>query len=88
MVLIHSVSGELTLNTVTQQLAPALDAIKQGCVEVDFAKVAKLDSAALAFILACQRAANANNQKINYLHLPENLKNLATLYGVASFLDI
>ncbi|BBP00848.1 STAS domain-containing protein [Sulfuriferula nivalis] len=88
MALVHSVSGELTLNTATQQLVNALDAIKHGCVEFDFANVAKLDSAALAFILTCQRAANAINQKIHFSHLPENLINLATLYGVAPFLDI
>jgi phospholipid transport system transporter-binding protein len=88
MTLQHSVSGDLTLNTATRQLAEGLDAIKRGCVEFDFSAVAKLDSAALAFILACQRSANASNQKLHFLHLPANLKNLATLYGVAPFLDI
>jgi ABC-type transporter Mla MlaB component len=88
MTLVHLVYGELTINTATQQLVNALDAIKRGCIEFDFSNIVKLDSASLAFILTCQRAANATNQKINFSHLPENLKNLAMLYGVAPFLDI
>ncbi|MFA5172217.1 MAG: STAS domain-containing protein [Sulfuriferula sp.] len=88
MSLIHAVSGDLTLNTATKQLADGLDAIKQGCVEFDFAAVAKLDSTALAFILVCQRAASNSNYKLSCTHLPENLKNLAILYGVDPFLAI
>lgn len=88
MTLVHSVSGDLTLNTVTKQLVDGLDALKRGCVEFDFAEVTKLDSTAIAFILVCQRRAITNNQKLLYCNLPENLVNLATLYGVAPFLDI
>ena len=88
MLPIHTVSGDLTLNTVSKQLADGIEAIKQGCVEFDLSQVDKLDSAALAFILVCQRTALGFNRQLRCLHLPENLKNLATLYGVAPYITV
>lgn len=88
MLLIHTVSGDLTLDTVSMQLADGIEAINQGCVEFDLSRVVKLDSAALAFILVCQRMAISLNRQLRCTHLPENLKNLATLYGVAPYIVV
>lgn len=88
MLPIHTVSGDLTLDTVSMQLADGIEAINQGCVEFDLSRVVKLDSAALAFILVCQRMAISLNRQLRCTHLPENLKNLATLYGVAPYIVV
>ncbi|MEQ1668532.1 MAG: STAS domain-containing protein, partial [Sulfuriferula sp.] len=71
-----------------KQLADGIDAINQGCVEFDLSNVTKLDSTALAFILVCQRTAASLNRQLHCTHLPENLKNLATLYGVAPYIAV
>ncbi|MFN0183383.1 MAG: lipid asymmetry maintenance protein MlaB [Aquabacterium sp.] len=47
-----------------------------------------LDSAALAVLLQCRRAASAAGQRLQVQGAPPKLVELARLYGVAELLDL
>ena len=84
----HAVAAVLTLATATELLALGFAALAKGVSVFDFSAVKELDSAALAFILACRREAGRLGIQLQCLNLPENLKNLAALYGVENYLSI
>jgi phospholipid transport system transporter-binding protein len=76
----------LTATNATAVLAQGLAAIEAGQTEIDLAGLQTVDSAAVAVLLAWQRAAQARNASLKYRNLPANLCSLATLYGVEGFL--
>ncbi|MHB1676676.1 MAG: STAS domain-containing protein [Sulfuriferula sp.] len=88
LVNMHAVAAVLTLETATELLSAGFSALAQGITIFDFSAVNELDSAAIAFILACRREATRLGVSFKCLNLPENLKNLATLYGVENYLPI
>ncbi|NOU25858.1 MAG: STAS domain-containing protein [Methylotenera sp.] len=57
-------------------------------VEIDFADVINVDTAALSLILEWQRRAVASYCKLKFSNLPTNLASLATLYGVETFIPL
>ena len=76
------VSGALTIANA----AAEYEAAKQhfsGEVVVDLAAVTEVDSSALSLLFEWRRAAQRNNSHISFRNLPESLKSLAALYGVA-----
>jgi phospholipid transport system transporter-binding protein len=76
------VSGALTIANA----AAECEAAKQhfsGEVVVDLAAVTEVDSSALSLLFEWRRAAQRNNCHISFRNLPESLKSLAALYGVA-----
>jgi phospholipid transport system transporter-binding protein len=57
-------------------------------VEIDFADVTNVDTAALSLILEWQRRATASECKLKFANLPVNLTSLATLYGIEAFIPL
>jgi phospholipid transport system transporter-binding protein len=49
----------------------------------DLGKVTEVDSAALSVMFEWRRAAKAKNLQLSFRNLPDNMKSLAALYGVA-----
>ncbi len=83
-------AAPLTLTTDNAHLVlqTGLDAIAKGQTEFDFAATQQTDSAALAMLLAWQRAAKERGVVLQFNNLPAGLKSLAQLYDVASLLSI
>ena len=52
------------------------------CLAIDFANVTDIDSSAVALLLHWRREAARLGKQVRYVHLPQNLATLATLYGV------
>lgn len=77
----------LTVNNAPATLAAGLRAIAEGQVEIDLGDLVTVDSAAVATLLAWQRAARAGNKSLVFHNVPANLQSLADLYGVTSLLD-
>ena len=76
------VRGPLTIATA----AALCEAGKQqlsGDAVVDLAAVTEVDSTALSLLLEWRRTAQQNHVHISFRNLPESLKSLAALYGVA-----
>jgi phospholipid transport system transporter-binding protein len=77
----------LTVNNAKTALEVGLRAIESGQTEIDLAQLTAVDSAAVATLLAWQRAAHALGRKLTFFNLPANLRSLAQLYGVADLLQ-
>jgi phospholipid transport system transporter-binding protein len=76
-----------TVKTANAMLEAGLDAIMAGQSEIDMADVTAVDSAAVATLLAWQRAAVTRGTVLRFNNLPPNLKSLVELYGVAELLS-
>ncbi len=79
--------GELTLSTVTVLLEEGRQALEQGCTCFDLAGVGHVDSSALSLMMSWKRAAIAQGRSLSFRNIPATLSSLATLYGVAEFLN-
>ena len=76
----------LTISNASPALQAGLEAIASGLTEMDLAGLTQVDSAGVATLLAWQRAAQERKQGLVFHNLPQNLKSLAWLYGVADLL--
>ena len=54
---------------------------------IDFAGVTGIDSSAVALLLDWRRQAAARGKRLVFVNLPQNLLELARLYGVAELID-
>ena len=85
--MIYPIQGALTVSSATTQLVEGIAALNKGMSEFDFSALHAMDSTALAFILSCRREAERQDKQFHCINLPENLKNLAALYGVENYIS-
>ncbi|MEM5278443.1 STAS domain-containing protein [Cupriavidus taiwanensis] len=83
-----SPGNSLTNQNAATVLRDGLARVAQGDVEVDCTGLAQVDSAAVAVLLAWQRAAVARGQALVLRGVPPQLAQLAGLYGVDSLLGL
>ncbi|MGH8807961.1 MAG: STAS domain-containing protein [Noviherbaspirillum sp.] len=76
----------LTVNNAKTVLEAGLRAIEDGQTHFDLADLATVDSAAVATMLAWQRAARSGGKTLVFSHVPASLQSLCDLYGVAELL--
>ncbi len=83
-------SGELTFDTVPGLLQASEQLfVPQGeALHLDFNRVRRVDSAAVALLLEWLRRGDQNQQSIYYYRLPIALRRLAEIGGVAPLLPI
>ena len=82
------IKGELVATTV-------MDALKQlvkECREhpewvLDFTRVTRVDSTALALLIELKRKAASNQRKIQFIYLPESLLTIARLAQIDDLLN-
>lgn len=79
------ITGPVTLANVAQ-LVEAAKAEVASARAVDLGEVTDLDSSLLAVLIDWQREAKAAGRTLTYARLPEDLRTLAKLYGVAELL--
>lgn len=79
-------ANTITVNTAKAALDAGLQAIARGENEFDLGQLTEVDSAAVATLLAWQRAAGAQGRTLVFHHLPQNLVSLARLYGADGLL--
>jgi phospholipid transport system transporter-binding protein len=77
------VAGPLTIEHAAALLA-ASQGMLSGVAEVDLSGVTEVDSAAVSLLLEWRR--QAQNGTLRFTHLPDALKSLADLYGVADLI--
>ncbi len=78
----------LTTANAHTVLQTGLTAIAAGQTSFDFAATQHADSAAVAMLLAWQRAAQERGTQLQLNNLPDSLKSLAHLYDVAGLLGL
>ena len=76
----------LTIDSAATAMEAGLRAIEGGEQVFDFSGVTAIDSAAVAVLLAWQRAARARTLALSFINVPPTLQSLARLYGVAELL--
>ena len=76
-------AGRLTMETVTSLYGTDLQGNGKDALEIDFAKVEAVDSAAVSLLLCWLRRAQQHNTMLRFSNMPDNLLSLAHLYGVA-----
>lgn len=82
------ISGDVLMDNANVILAESKAFLMGKDVEIDFADVTDVDTAALSLIMEWQRRATASNCKVNFSNLPANLTSLAALYGVTEFIPL
>jgi phospholipid transport system transporter-binding protein len=80
------VQGNLTIETVPAIFETGLQQLAKEDLSVDFSQVESVDSAAVSMLLGWARASQRVKQGLRVKGLPEDLLNLARLYGVAELL--
>ena len=78
----------LTSSNAKTVLEAGLHAIRSGQSTIDMAGVTTVDSAAVATLLAWQRAARREGRTLTFVNLPDSLRNLSQLYGVIDLLHV
>ena len=81
-------STDIGMNNAAQIAAAGIEAIRAGDATFDLSAVLTCDSSAVAVVLAWQREAQARDAQLQLSGLPAGLASLATVYGVASLLDL
>lgn len=76
----------LTVNNAKSALDAGLRAIEEGQSEIDLANLTVVDSAAVATLLAWQRAARKRGATLRFSNPSLNLRSLVELYGVTELL--
>lgn len=79
--------GPVTLANVSQLIEESKAHLAQ-VREVDLGEVTEVDSSLLAVLIAWLREANAAGRPLAFSRLPEDLRTLAQLYGVAPLLPL
>lgn len=82
------ISGDVHMDNAHFILAESKAFLMGKDVEIDFADVTDVDTAALSLIMEWQRRAMASNCKVTFSNLPANLSSLAALYGVTEFIPL
>ncbi len=80
------VTGPATLANAAQLIEEARAPLAEGVSAVDLGEVTELDSALLAVLIAWMREARAQGRALSFSRLPQDLRTLAQLYGVAQLL--
>lgn len=79
---LFKIDTELVLANANAVLQNGMQALQQGCAGFDFSALNKVDSSAVAVMLAWTRAAQSRQTELNWQGLPENLVSLLKLYGL------
>jgi phospholipid transport system transporter-binding protein len=82
------VHGAMVIASATELKEAGESALLGGASVVDLAEVAEADSSAVAVLLAWTRVAQDRQQALAIVDVPESIKSLAALYGVAELLPL
>jgi len=82
------VSGQLTMDTIGASFAEAMLPPEGKNWTVDLAQVEVADSAAVSMLLSWLRNAQRHGAQLTFINVPDNLRSLADLYGVADALPL
>lgn len=80
------VSGRLTMETIGASFAEAMQPLEGKDWTIDLAQVEAADSAGVSLLLGWLRNAQRHGAKLAFINVPDNLRSLANLYGVADAL--
>ena len=83
-----SVQGSVTIANVVEVIEQGVNLFDRTDLIIDLAQVTEVDSSAVSMLLEWQRKAQKKNQRLHFSNIPENLKNLTQLYGIAELVPL
>lgn len=83
----YRVQGRITIDNANALLAEGLKLFVRDGLVVDLSQLEEVDSSAVSLVLEWLREAQRNQRKLRFTNLPDNLKSLATLYGVLDLIQ-
>ncbi|MFZ6656508.1 STAS domain-containing protein [Undibacterium sp. TJN19] len=81
--IVYKVTGELCHDNANAAVAAGMSAIATGQAEFDLSALTKIDSSAVAVMVAWQRQAIQSGKQLQFLALPASLLSLIDLYGLS-----
>jgi phospholipid transport system transporter-binding protein len=82
------VKGPMLIGTVTALREAGDAALAGGIGVVDLSRVSDADSSAVALLLAWTRDATQRQSPLSIVEVPDSIRSLASLYGVADLLPL
>lgn len=82
------VTAPMVMANARGLLEAGRSALRETAETIDLGAVGEADSSALAVMLAWLRTAEARGARLNYANLPEGVRALAELHGVADLLPL
>jgi phospholipid transport system transporter-binding protein len=83
----YRIQGRITIANANALLAEGLKLFVRDGLVVDLSQLEEVDSSAVSLLLEWLREAQRNQRKLRFTNLPDNLKSLATLYGVLDLIQ-
>jgi phospholipid transport system transporter-binding protein len=83
----YRIQGRITMANASALLAEGLKLFVRDGLVVDLSQLEEVDSSAVSLVLEWSREAQRNQRKLRFTRLPDNLKSLATLYGVLDLIQ-
>lgn len=81
------IQGGITIDNAQALLTDGLQQFGRDGLVVDLSGLEEVDSAAVSLVLEWLREAQRGKRSLRFVNLPENLKSLATLYGVLDLIQ-
>ena len=82
------VTAPLIMDNARSLLEAGCAALQAGELVIDLGRVTEADSSALAVMLGWLRAGDLSRSTIKFANIPEGVRSLAELYGVAELLPL
>lgn len=82
------ITAPMVIATAAEMREAGESALLNGASVVDLADVAEADSSAVAVLLAWTRIAGERGQALSIVGVPQSVRSLAALYGVADLLPL
>ncbi len=83
-----TVQGSLTIDNVVEVTLRGLELFDQPRRVIDLEKINEVDSTVISMMLEWLRLAHKKGCQLQFVNLPQNLKSLIQLYGIADLIPI
>jgi len=82
------VHGSVTIDNVVMLTQNGMALFDDRLLTIDLEKVTVVDSTIISMLLEWLRATRKNNYPLQFINMPESLKSLIQLYGVAELIPV
>ena len=82
------VQGSVTMSNVKSLVEAGLQQLNPELREIDFSGLREVDSSAIGMVLEWLRVSRKRNLQLRILNMPENMRSLASLYGVLELIPV
>lgn len=82
------VHGSVTIDNVVMLTQNGMALFDDQSLTIDLEKVTEVDSTIISMLLEWLRATRKNSHPLQFINMPESLKSLIQLYGVAELIPV